>query len=109
MQFTCNSFFYAESLDVLELSYCKLQQPRENVKLFSLRKLALREICADDQVIASLISGCPLIEYLEIRSCEGLESLELVNLSNLNEIILVSTCDIKCQCTNYSSNVTISN
>lgn len=82
------------------------------MKLFSLRKLALREICADDQVIASLISGCPLIEYLEIRSCEGLESLELVNLSNLNnlnEIILVSTCDIKCQCTNYSSNVTISN
>lgn len=70
-------------------------QPSENVKLFSLRKLALREVCADDQVIVSLISGCPLIEYLEIRSCEGLESLELVNLSNLNEIILVTTSDIK--------------
>lgn len=87
--------FYAESLAVLELSYCKLQQPSENVKLFSLRRLALREACADDQVIAGLISGCPLIEYLEIRSCEGLESLELVNLSNLNEIILVTTSDIK--------------
>lgn len=87
--------FYTESLHVLELSYCKLQQPSENVKLFSLRKLALREVCADDQVIASLISGCPLIEYLEIRSCEGLQSLDLVNLSNLKEIILVNTSDIK--------------
>lgn len=60
-------------MHVLDLSCCRLQPSRENVKLSSLRKLSLTDVYADDQVMGSLIFGCPLIEYLEIVGVSGLK------------------------------------
>ncbi|XP_031258470.1 F-box/LRR-repeat protein At2g42720-like isoform X2 [Pistacia vera] len=85
--------FCAESLDVLELSGCKLYSPRISVQL-SLRKLYLVDVYADDQMIENLFARCPLIEYLTIDSCKGFKSLEL-SLSKLHEIKVSNNDELK--------------
>lgn len=77
--------FCAKSINVLELSGCKLSHPRISVQLY-LRKLSLVDVYADDQMIRNLFSRCPLIEYLAIESSKGFKSLELFNLSKLHEV-----------------------
>lgn len=77
--------FYAKSMALLELDSCKLESPRGNVILSCLMELCLRHVCADDQVIKDLLSGCPLIEFISIISCQGLKHLELPNLGKLKE------------------------
>ena len=77
--------FYAKSMSLLGLDSCKLESPRGNVTLSCLRELRPRHVCADDQVIKDLISGCPLIEFISIISCRGLKHLELPNLGKLKE------------------------
>lgn len=81
--------FYAKSVVELDLACCKLESPRSNVTLSSLRKLYLRGVVVDDQVIKDLIAGCPLIEYMDFFNCQGLKSLELLNISSLKEFKLL--------------------
>ena len=50
--------FYAQSMALLELDSCKLESPRGNVTFSCLRELRLRHVCANDQVIKDLITGC---------------------------------------------------
>ncbi|GAY67870.1 hypothetical protein CUMW_259860 [Citrus unshiu] len=77
--------FYAKSMALLELDSCKLESPRGNVTFSCLRELRLRHVCANDQVIKDLITGCLLIELISIISCQGLKHLELLNLGKLKE------------------------
>ncbi|KAK3211276.1 hypothetical protein Dsin_015982 [Dipteronia sinensis] len=83
--------FCAKSIDLLELEGCKLKLPSK-VKLSCLRKLFLSRVYADDQVIETLVGGCPLIEEMSLSDCRGFKSLELFGLDRLNDIkILYNT------------------
>ncbi|KAL5753401.1 hypothetical protein ACOSQ2_023908 [Xanthoceras sorbifolium] len=75
----------AESIDLLELKGCRLGLPT-NVKLSCLRKLCLSQVYADDQVIETLVGGCPLIEEMSLSDCHGFNSIELSGLDRLNDI-----------------------
>ncbi|KAI9161042.1 hypothetical protein LWI28_013904 [Acer negundo] len=80
---------YANSIEILELSYCKLELPRNNVMLSSLRKLSLFQVDVDDHMMKNLVAGCPLIEYLHVVECSlSLKNLVLFGLSRLKEIKL---------------------
>ncbi|TXG70485.1 hypothetical protein EZV62_005420 [Acer yangbiense] len=80
---------YANSIDILELQNCKLELPRNNVMLSSLRKLSLFRVDVDDHMMKNLVAGCPLIEYLHVVECyQSLKNLVLFGLSTLKEIKL---------------------
>ncbi|XP_058006731.1 putative FBD-associated F-box protein At1g78730 [Hevea brasiliensis] len=74
----------AISIQVLDLSHCKLHLPFiGNMKLPFLKKLSLRVVFADDDVISKLIAGFPLIEYMSFITCYGIKSLQIFDLVNL--------------------------
>ncbi|KAK3220502.1 hypothetical protein Dsin_014472 [Dipteronia sinensis] len=76
----------AKTLHVLKLRGCKLELPRNTVKLLSLKKLNLSHVYIDDHIIENLVVDCPLIEYLKFDSCVGFKRLKLSNLSRLSEM-----------------------
>ncbi|GAY67867.1 hypothetical protein CUMW_259840 [Citrus unshiu] len=80
--------YYAKSIVVLELEYCKLDSPTRNVTLSSLRELGLFKCAANDEAIRDIVAGCPLIERLKIIDCRGLKSLEFLNLGKLSKFMV---------------------
>ncbi|KAJ9175209.1 hypothetical protein P3X46_013786 [Hevea brasiliensis] len=74
----------AMSIQVLDLSHCKLHLPSiGNIKLPFLKKLSLTVVFADDDVISKLIVGSPLIEDMSFITCYGIKSLQIFDLVNL--------------------------
>ncbi|KAJ0013468.1 hypothetical protein Pint_19613 [Pistacia integerrima] len=63
---------------------------------FSLRTFCLVSVYADEHVIRNLVAGCPLIEYLTIRSSDGFKSLEFnLNLLLLQYLSITSCCQLR--------------
>ncbi|KAI9197739.1 hypothetical protein LWI28_003502 [Acer negundo] len=85
---------FADSIEHLELKCCTLKSPRNYVNLSSLRKLVLSKVYMDDHMIKNLLGGCPLIEILRLEDCGGFKSLELVGLTRLEDLFIISCMDL---------------
>ncbi|KAL5767471.1 hypothetical protein ACOSP7_014076 [Xanthoceras sorbifolium] len=86
---------FAKSVELLKLKGCKLELPRNNIQLSSLRKLYLSHVLVDDLLIENLISGCPMIEDLNFSFCNGHQNLKLYDLSRLNEIKVTNNDELQ--------------
>ncbi|GMP58356.1 hypothetical protein CsSME_00022053 [Camellia sinensis var. sinensis] len=90
-----SSLFSCEQLRCLRLRSCVFKSPPE-VKGFSrLLELVLYEVVVTADILSSLISNCPLLENLSLKSSGSLDSLE-INAPNLRflccEIHACSIC-----------------
>ncbi|KAK7261829.1 hypothetical protein RIF29_28150 [Crotalaria pallida] len=57
------------------------------IRFASLQVLSLMDVhLSDEQVIHNIISCCPLIEYITLKTCLGLDSMTLHNLPKLKGI-----------------------
>lgn len=80
----------ANSLEILKLQGCKIELPKSDLNLFSLRKLTLASVYINDHMIRNLVRGCPLMERLNFTHCNGFKTVELLGLSRLYKVKLVS-------------------
>ncbi|KAH7854261.1 hypothetical protein Vadar_011844 [Vaccinium darrowii] len=81
----------AKSITVLRLSTCDLNLTLASgiIKFSQLRELCLTEMHIDQWMIQTFTSSCPLIEFLELRRCIGLDCLCLPSsLLQLNRVVL---------------------
>ncbi|KAL3634891.1 hypothetical protein CASFOL_021945 [Castilleja foliolosa] len=71
--------FQSESLVELHLQECDLSilKSTNNVMLKNLQTLGLHDVDITDEIFDKILSGCPLIENLDLLYCSGLESLKL--------------------------------
>ncbi|KAL5755827.1 hypothetical protein ACOSQ2_020573 [Xanthoceras sorbifolium] len=74
----------ANSIGILELQCCKLELPRNRLKLSLIRKLVLTSVYIDYHVIKNLFT-----------LCRGFKRLELFGLTRLNEIRLVHINEVE--------------
>ncbi|KAK6161586.1 hypothetical protein DH2020_004967 [Rehmannia glutinosa] len=79
--------FEAKSLEELYLERCKLGGLKAPDKvLFShLQTLYLTRVYITDETFQKIISSCPLIEYMFLFNCEGLRTIKMNKLHNLQE------------------------
>ncbi|KAH7840439.1 hypothetical protein Vadar_016982 [Vaccinium darrowii] len=81
----------AKSIYVLRLSGCNLNLNVADsiIKFLQLQELHLERMHVDEWMIQTFTSSCPLIEFLELNSCRGLDSLCLPSsLLQLNKVVL---------------------
>ncbi|KAL3634925.1 hypothetical protein CASFOL_021979 [Castilleja foliolosa] len=80
--------FQSESLVELHLKRCDLNalKSTDNVMLNNLQTLRLHDVVIKDEIFEKIISGCPLIENLELLECTGLKSIKLHKHHNLKYI-----------------------
>ncbi|KAL3634518.1 hypothetical protein CASFOL_021572 [Castilleja foliolosa] len=80
--------FQSESLVELHLKRCDLNtlKSTDNVMLNNLQTLRLHYVVIKDDIFEKIISGCPLIENLELLYCIGLKSIKLHKHHNLKYI-----------------------
>ncbi|KAK6161585.1 hypothetical protein DH2020_004966 [Rehmannia glutinosa] len=77
--------FEAESLLNLNLDRCKLNRnPIDKVLFKHLQTLCLREIYITEETLEKILSSCPLIENFSVFGCEGLRTIKVNKLRNLN-------------------------
>ncbi|KAL3634861.1 hypothetical protein CASFOL_021915 [Castilleja foliolosa] len=71
--------FQSESLVELHLQRCdlKLIKSTDNVMFKNLQTLSLHYVDITDEIFQKIISGCPLIENLDLVNCRGLKSIKL--------------------------------
>ncbi|KAL3634934.1 hypothetical protein CASFOL_021988 [Castilleja foliolosa] len=71
--------FQSESLVELHLQHCNLRtlKPNDNVMLNNLQTLRLHNVDIIDKILEKILSGCPLIENLDLLECIGLKSIKL--------------------------------
>ncbi|KAL3634848.1 hypothetical protein CASFOL_021902 [Castilleja foliolosa] len=71
--------FQSESLVELHLTRCDFStlKSTDNVMLKNLQTLRLHYVYITDEIFEKIISGCPLIETLNLSQCIGLKSIKL--------------------------------
>lgn len=69
------TIFSAQLLTSLKLAGCKLELPSFTISFHFLKAITLRNVYINDQMVQSLICGCPLLEDLFFGSCFGLKFL----------------------------------
>ncbi|KAH9666037.1 F-box domain-containing protein [Citrus sinensis] len=67
---------------------CKLWQPSYAISFRSLKQITLHKVFINDQVVQSLICGCPLLDDLIFRSCFGLKFLSISDAHKLKILTL---------------------
>lgn len=77
--------FAAKTLTGLRLHGCWLKIDSD-IKLPHLRKLYLRNLRVDQQLIHNLISSCLLIEDLRFVNCTGLKNLQISSVLKLERV-----------------------
>ncbi|KAL3634919.1 hypothetical protein CASFOL_021973 [Castilleja foliolosa] len=77
--------FQSESLVELHLTRCDLNilKSTNNVMLNNLQTLRLCDVYITDEIFQKIISGCPLVENLDLLECIGLKSIKLHKHHNL--------------------------
>ncbi|KAL3634816.1 hypothetical protein CASFOL_021870 [Castilleja foliolosa] len=77
--------FQSESLVELHLQHLNLNtlQSTDNVMLKNLQTLRLHSVYITDEIFDKIISGCPLIENLDLLFCSGLKSIKLSKHYNI--------------------------
>ncbi|KAI6679874.1 hypothetical protein NL676_033755 [Syzygium grande] len=86
----------------LKLASCEVWLVGE-VQLTSLRKLFMKQIELTDNIMADILSGCPLLKELSLEDCYGLHepefcsapSIEVLNLEDSLEKLDLTRSDIK--------------
>ncbi|KAL3634871.1 hypothetical protein CASFOL_021925 [Castilleja foliolosa] len=79
--------FQSESLVELHLQRCNLNtlKSTDNVMLNNLQTLRLHFVDISDEIFEKIISGCPLIENLELLYCISLKSIKLCKHHNIKD------------------------
>ncbi|KAL3634898.1 hypothetical protein CASFOL_021952 [Castilleja foliolosa] len=87
--------FQSESLVELHLRHCNLDtlKSTDNVMLNNLQILRLHYVDITDEIFEKIISGCPLIETLDLSECTGLKFIKL----HRHHIIKDFGCSVKDQ------------
>ncbi|KAL3613179.1 hypothetical protein CASFOL_042965 [Castilleja foliolosa] len=80
--------FQSESLVELHLQHCNLSilKSTDNVMLNNLQTLRLHYVYITDEIFEKIISGCHLIENLDLLECIGLKSIKFHKHHNLKYI-----------------------
>ncbi|XP_058220152.1 F-box/LRR-repeat protein At3g03360-like [Rhododendron vialii] len=65
----------SDILTELKLVYC-LVEPREHIRLRSLKFLSLKDALISDKTMIEIISGCPALESLFLYRCYGFHKLD---------------------------------
>jgi hypothetical protein len=78
----------AKSITELRLCKCKLKPFYRDINLPSLKKFVLN-INAENQVVQTLIDGCPNMEEMTFEYCYGLKSIQVSGLPKLMSIELL--------------------
>ncbi|KAL3634987.1 hypothetical protein CASFOL_022041 [Castilleja foliolosa] len=88
--------FQSESIVELHLQWCDLNtlKPTDSVMLNNLQTLRLRDVHITDEIFEKLISGCPLIESLDLSWCIFLESIKLPKHCNIKNFACMSHDEI---------------
>ncbi|KAG8371910.1 hypothetical protein BUALT_Bualt12G0012000 [Buddleja alternifolia] len=76
------------SMTKLNLRRCDIAPPG-SMRWGSLTSLSIAEVELSESVMGVVLSGCPVLEYLELTKCWGLSRLEL-NTRSLRELVLKS-------------------
>jgi hypothetical protein len=86
------SVLLAKSITMLMLTGCSLESLSLScdikINFSSLKKLSLLNMRTDDQIIQTLLAGCPVIEDMSIERCCGLKTIHFSGLSKLKFIEL---------------------
>lgn len=82
------TIFSATLLTSLRLFGCKLEQPSDAISFHFLKQITLRNVFINDQLVQSLICGCPLLEDLFFCSCFGLKYLCISDAHKLKILTL---------------------
>ncbi|KAL3635004.1 hypothetical protein CASFOL_022058 [Castilleja foliolosa] len=79
--------FQSESLVELHLQWCNLNtlKPTDCVMLNNLQTLRLHYVDITDEIFEKIISGCPLIENLDLSWCTLLSSIKLHKHHNIKD------------------------
>ncbi|KAL3634865.1 hypothetical protein CASFOL_021919 [Castilleja foliolosa] len=85
--------FQSESLVELHLKKCDLKSTF-NVMLNNLQTLRLHFVYITDEIFDNIISGCPLIENLDMLFCSGLKSIKLRKHSNIKNFACIMLGEI---------------
>ncbi|EYU30197.1 hypothetical protein MIMGU_mgv1a024274mg, partial [Erythranthe guttata] len=90
--------FEAESLQDLHMEGFTLDQTTigRNVLSKHLKRLLLVKVEIEDGVFQKIISSCPLIEILLVKSCKTLRNIKVNNLLRLRKFHFSSRPDEKC-------------
>ncbi|KAH7859902.1 hypothetical protein Vadar_006898 [Vaccinium darrowii] len=80
-----NVVLTSDILTELKLVYCRVE-PREHIRLRSLKSLSLDGIPLSDETLIEILSGCPVLESLFIYKCCGLHKLNFTSL-NLKNVV----------------------
>ncbi|XP_020272834.1 putative F-box/LRR-repeat protein At3g18150 [Asparagus officinalis] len=87
-----NGLLQGDSLTVLNLKYCKFDQPVGFRRLKFLETVSLKYVDATDDMVLDVISNCPFLERLDLRQCFELRSIK-VSGSNLRlKSLVVVNC-----------------
>ncbi|KAL3632764.1 hypothetical protein CASFOL_025748 [Castilleja foliolosa] len=88
--------FQSESLVELNLQWHNLYTLRSTdyVMLNNLRTLRLFGVYITDEVFEKILSGCPLIENLDLFMCTGMKSIKLPKLCNIKNFSCTSLYEI---------------
>ncbi|XP_012833381.1 PREDICTED: F-box/LRR-repeat protein 13-like [Erythranthe guttata] len=87
--------FETESLRDLHVERFILDQKAiEKTVLFKhLKKLRLEQVCIHDRIFQKIISSCPLIETMFLKSCNTIRSIKASNLRRLKDFYFSSWSD----------------
>ncbi|KAL7110865.1 hypothetical protein ACP275_05G052600 [Erythranthe tilingii] len=90
--------FEAESLQDLHAEGFTLDRTaiERNILSKHLKKLRLEKVNIEDGVFENIISSCPLIETLSVKSCKRLRNIKATNLLRLKKFSFSSSPDEKC-------------
>lgn len=73
-------------LTELRLSFCEIDSCEE-VDLRSLKLMSLKEVAVNDEIMNTILQGCPLLETLCLEHCYNLQNLNCTN-PRLEELIV---------------------
>lgn len=89
------TIYFVEFLTTLELSGCRLVEPSDNIKLYSVTSMTLRQIFATRKTIERLTNNSPLLEEMILDQCRGFEGISVSCPSHLKVLkILTDSGDL---------------
>lgn len=87
------TIFSAKLVSTLNLSNCRLEEPLNPIRLYSLRKLDLRRVCINELIFQKITSDCYLLEDLDLFFCWGLKCFCIYKAPNLKTLGIHTSSD----------------
>jgi hypothetical protein len=86
-----DSVVTAKSITELRLWGCKFEPFHRDINLPYLKSLVLVEALMDGQILQTLIAGCPVVEEIILKQCDGLKNIHVSSLPKLTAIEVILT------------------